>query len=1000
MRDYELASGAVVRIAGWPLEDIERFGLGEDVGTATRHSACSMSDAEFEQWYATQLERDRAHLWEVTAASPRFRAALALCSASLSRSLRSTTPPAKRNKAVRHIETSLYRYLSRAVFRTEPLGLWTEVGTATWGEGSSSTIRSGPPTAHVRPELSPFRRLFDSLAEHPANRARVGFRLNPTLRRDDEGRWTYAARNPKTGATAWRAAPATPWFSTVIETLERGTATLADTRNALKILGTPLAVEALVQLLLDRGLLVSTWAFPNRFEEPFDALRQAEGSLEGDLRNAWTGARESLEKTCRGLEKTLDAVLRDEVTAPDAVVGAIEAATSAVLEVLERMAAACGSSDVERPSTPLRVDLSCGSRIELGRIDRGSIESLFDQWEELERAHDGPQRWRARLGGLGLEPGGTSICDPRTDSSRTEARCHVSDEHGGQGPASCALIVRSTGASWERGRVMGMSPVPTATHARHAYHLAHRGDPLLAWFQGRYRHLEENSGLEVVELSFEHEGSPNVLARPSYTRRTLDPWRGQSSVRLESGARLVRSNRGRALFLEQDGERFVAQVFTAVVPPRDAVIRRLMATTYDARCRPGEAESESEQAQDAGAPSKLPGGARVTMVRTKLASQEVQWLAESRGIERHRLWLRLARRYAWDRFVRVSRARRPGLVVVTDSPIAVDAAFEGLQPEDEVVVEEVCERGWWKGVRGHHLTELVVPAARRTHAWMPEEGEQGPRCSLEAHDWTQVLVTFGRDEQGRASVRSFFEALEDLRVTHLSPADIPMWFVRKRPGVRLRVGTRDPRIRIELESILETERRAGRIVRWAWAVYEPEEALLGGKSVLPVVHRFLSSHASLWAAWSADEGAGGRRADASSMTAALCHDLIGRGTEDWAEAWGVWYAMARSYGALPSELGAPRPVDDRALDEAFRGFATIKDRRILALAKATNEQLSRAIERAWLHGRLGRGPRTLWATLCAFCWNMWGLSSPQITGICRMMVGSAGLERTSRGART
>src|SRR4051812_4705398 len=120
----ELAPAAVIRAAAWPIESLDVFG---DRERAARHSVIAYEDA---------IDRERAALWERTAADPRFMKALVFASPSLLQRVQQRAaagPRASRTKRVRHLETSLYRYLARASTCTTPHGLWAGVTLAAFG---------------------------------------------------------------------------------------------------------------------------------------------------------------------------------------------------------------------------------------------------------------------------------------------------------------------------------------------------------------------------------------------------------------------------------------------------------------------------------------------------------------------------------------------------------------------------------------------------------------------------------------------------------------------------------------------------------------------------------------------------------------------------------------------------------------------------------------------------------------------------------------------------
>ena len=210
--DIELAPAAVVRVAGFPLAAVAAL-ADPDLAALPRTGAAA-AIAAHDAAYTASIARQRAALWAATAADPAFMRALTLCNPALAAAVPARRPEG-RNKRVRHLETSLYRYLARAVARTEPNGLWSGVALARFA--GEDAVSDAPAEFHVAPDLAPFQALFRGLAERPEYRAAALWKLNPTLTRGADG-WLFSA--PAGGALVPRrcstsrprcAAWFTPW---------------------------------------------------------------------------------------------------------------------------------------------------------------------------------------------------------------------------------------------------------------------------------------------------------------------------------------------------------------------------------------------------------------------------------------------------------------------------------------------------------------------------------------------------------------------------------------------------------------------------------------------------------------------------------------------------------------------------------------------------------------------------------------------------------------------
>ena len=156
------------------------------------------------------------------------------------------------------------------------------------------------------------------------------------------------------------------------------------------------------------------------------------------------------------------------------------------------------------------------------------------------------------------------------------------DADGEAGPPLGAMVLRAGVDGLARPWLRGLSDVPTATHARHAYHLAERGDPLLPWFRAQYREFARE-GVEVVDLAYEHEASPNLLSRPRYVPAVVAPWSGEHDRSLSADASLVAGPRPGSLLVHAGGRRMSLHAFTATATPEDPILERLLASSFDQR---------------------------------------------------------------------------------------------------------------------------------------------------------------------------------------------------------------------------------------------------------------------------------------------------------------------------------------------------------------------------------------------------------------------------------
>ena len=133
MSRASLAPAAVLRAAAWPIEKLSGFG---DAHLAEQAAAADPADQAgwrcYERAYGRAVAAERASLWSTTVDDRHFLKALTLANpafAMRARQLKGRHSPARR---IRRLEHTLYRYLARAVGRTEPCDLWAGVALISW----------------------------------------------------------------------------------------------------------------------------------------------------------------------------------------------------------------------------------------------------------------------------------------------------------------------------------------------------------------------------------------------------------------------------------------------------------------------------------------------------------------------------------------------------------------------------------------------------------------------------------------------------------------------------------------------------------------------------------------------------------------------------------------------------------------------------------------------------------------------------------------------------
>lgn len=714
----ELGPAAMLRAAAWPCETLDAFGTRE----------CGRSDCEAR--YAELLARERVALWERTAGDPRFMKALLFTSSSLyARVCAAEGPRALRNKRVRHLETSLYRYLSRAATRAAPNGLWAGVTSVSFG-GERDELRERLAEARFSPDLSPFARAFALLATKPAYRQGCEFRLNPTLCRQSDGSFRFFARLAD-GSTEERRLAFDPVLDAGLTRLaEVGKARLDALARAAAL---PLSV---IEALVNGGVLVGGLAFPNRFSSAWQALERAGEMLQGAERAGLTQATARLRELCSALAATW----RDGTLAQ--LEPSVTSARQTVLEFLNPFGLA-GLT----PADPLRCDLRLPFQLSIGEphrlrlaltllaYDRDWIATASPasakrraEQRTVRSAFAAPEPLMLPFAGdvaSGPLPATSAWNDSFAAGAVVRQLPHADDSSSTHeaAPWGCFIARPSDdGVNF----VLGVDDSPTRPFSRHLAELD-AAAVLEDWWRGSFARARAQHGVNVAELCVPFELNPNVLARPELGQVAIEPW-GAHGLEL-CGARLLALSN--ALVLAVRDERYIAlSLSSANALDRDVFAERLAWTGFDLRTEPGARASAalhpSELASACFSPRfALGDGATLRARRTVLSGERLARLTSLRGIAAQRAWLELGARLGWPERVIAARDGGTGLALELSSPLGLEAALEGAGAARLLIVEEAPIAEFLRGARGNHISELVVPFRRDPNALSEKEFNAG-----------------------------------------------------------------------------------------------------------------------------------------------------------------------------------------------------------------------------------------------------------------------------------
>jgi hypothetical protein len=687
---FELSPAGVLRAAAFPIEVLDAFG---------------------------RADVEREELWERTAGNPRFMKAVVLASPSLFARIEQLAPRRReRTKRLRHLETSLYRYLARGATRTTPNGLFAGVATCTFGD--EDVVRPAPERLFVSLDLAPFARALEALREREPYAYAGSFRVNPTLTRGADGAFTFMARAPG-GAVEQRGLRAAPpmdaWIAGLMEASDGSLDEIA------RATGVP---RATLEQLARAGLLLGGLSLPCAFTSPWEALEQV--TLSGAHRGAWTDALRELEPLCGDVASTLNDATAERLLA------SAERARAVVSDLFQRL-----SVSVPLPASILRCDLRVPFAVTFGREMQRSLHEALAQYqgawidglsplsaarrdrrrvlvEALTRRslalHDAPLEIATEENAAAYE---AFYAELRKSVDNVVLRDGGTHDEATSAPWGCLFARLSReGAS----TILGMNDNPGRIFARHAPLLGKGG--AVEWVRERFEMFREKHGVDVVDLVVPFDPNPNVLARSEFGERRIQPWNNAGSDL--RGARLV--HRQGAIVLELPGTPRATVVSLCSIDATDPVAHLLTLAGFD------DPLSTSSRAALLSDPREahvlrfsprltLPCGSTVRPRRTQLPPEVVRSLSRKPRDERVRAFHSLAEELGWPDQVTVTTDEGTPLHVVVSSPLAVEAALEGVEHVSSMIVEETDAHAWLAGADGHHVTDITLPFSREPHAY-------------------------------------------------------------------------------------------------------------------------------------------------------------------------------------------------------------------------------------------------------------------------------------------
>lgn len=744
---FELAPHAVVRVASWSSEALAGLDRPELAAAAANATPNDADWASYVADYQRAVEATRRLLWSRTVGDARFMRALALVNPDLTRSLHCRAFPERRNKAARHYETTLYRYLARSASRTEPCALWSGVTLASFGP--TRAIEPNPtPRLEVTPDLAPFRTLFHAVVSAGEYRRRAHYKRNPTLVRDDDGNYRYWATSDD-GSFVQRGLAGNAGLDKIVDLLSsRPTWTPEALTHYLVRGGEPPRDEhrALVISLVDAGVLVGGTQFPRVFHDPWHALELAEAELSGDHARAWAKARAWFVREVPAFEEL---ARRGE---PSSILAAMDAGRT----VLTELATACGRADLPLPRSPWRIDAEAPWRVQLSHEDGRALASTLGRYLGYQHEHGlrEPMLHHAMRSAFGnrtrvplaaVAPVGLDACETEVptfdfaaerfvDAADLESRLRrhrdawsgdevrLPDGESRGGPQIGAVHLSLSAGN--DAVVHGIALDPTTAYARFATLLRGAdGTRTERWIEAAFERAGNDASVDYAALVHDHP-IPNVLSHPRLWRHTIDPW-GTWPGQLDlADAEIVvdARRRGPVIRIRGRARPVVVIVPTAAAVRSDPCTTALLLSSMHlpplTRLGSPSAHAHELETSAFSPRERLGDGTVVRPRRTFLVGAELSALARSKGPTLFARWQALAVRHGWPKKLQLSAGTHPPLLIDRDSPLAVEAAFEGAARWRFVRVEEWL-RDAWIGEADHEsrfVADLSVPFLQRRDA--------------------------------------------------------------------------------------------------------------------------------------------------------------------------------------------------------------------------------------------------------------------------------------------
>jgi Lantibiotic dehydratase, N terminus len=750
---FTLAPVGILRAASWPIESLDRFGDGSLAEASLRAIEGGNWDT-YASAYDRVFDRERADLMSVTVGDLRFRKAIRLSNPIVAAKIESLhyvqgeLPP--RNKMVRRLEHTLYRYLARSIGRTNPNGLWAGVGLVEFGTQATTAIDRIAAEYYFTPDLRPFQQILRSLGRLTEYRNCAHWRVNPTLLLQPDGCWHVWARTA-VGEVEQRVMESNQLLEKLLNSLiHQETGTFAEFIVCIQSQQPEISILTLtdfLETLADGGILQGGLDLPQRFSTVWEALNNAARSLFPQHYKYWNLAVEELQACCQTLSEQIETIELID----------LETHLAQAKQCVITLAQSLNISLENLPDPIVHCDLKLPLRVKLDPQKQESILKSIEHYQAnwvdgiapTTALRDAQRQQLAaklqpdlRLGEIAPD----TIPQPNYDSSKqlawesllqtTASQIILTDRDLNittpKSPLGCLYCTPYQDFKLQ---IRGIDDDPARGFARFGKFLDD-ASLLHNWLKATLADLNQKYGVIIADLQVPFEPNPNVLARDTFCDCSIALWHPVLDTPSLQRATLCIDPATAVPFLKLPSIPQPIAVFgfsAAHVSAIDPLAELLFYTGFQERpmaiAMAATLPTAPELAQPRSTPRIcLPEGSYIRPHRTVLNSDILSVLIQATPAQRYAKWQQLAREHQWLDLLMLQIDRDPPLLMRRDSPLALEAIFKSVRPDTQwLIVEEIIDLPWLVDAENrHYLSELAFPLSRSHHAWE----ELGKRIKL------------------------------------------------------------------------------------------------------------------------------------------------------------------------------------------------------------------------------------------------------------------------------